>query len=50
MVDLGEGLGACLQLVEPRPAPQAAALRPELYQQLQREPRGFLAIRALARP
>lgn len=38
------------QLVEPRPVPQAAALRPELYEQLQREPRGFLAIRALARP
>jgi ubiquinone/menaquinone biosynthesis C-methylase UbiE len=37
------------QLIEPRPVPQAEALRPETYRELHREPRGFLAIRALAR-
>jgi SAM-dependent methyltransferase len=38
------------RLTEPRPAPSAEGLRPEDYQRLHREPRGFLAIRALARP
>jgi SAM-dependent methyltransferase len=33
------------RLLEPRPAPQAAALDPEEYQRLAREPRGFLAFR-----
>jgi ubiquinone/menaquinone biosynthesis C-methylase UbiE len=37
------------RLLEPRPQPAAEALNPQDYQQLQREPRGFLAIRALAR-
>lgn len=38
------------QLIEPRPSPDAEPLRPEQYRDLQDEPRGFLAIRALARP
>nr|WP_298993256.1 class I SAM-dependent methyltransferase [uncultured Pseudokineococcus sp.] len=38
------------RLVEPRPAPEAADLRPEDYARLHREPTGFLAIRAVARP
>lgn len=38
------------RLVEPRPVPAAAAARPEEYERLHREPRGFPAVRALARP
>jgi len=38
------------RLLEPRPVPEAEALRPEEYARLHREPAGFLAIRALARP
>lgn len=34
---------------EPRPVPRAETLRPQEYRRLHREPRGFLAIRALAR-
>ncbi len=37
------------RLREPRPVPQAKALNPEDYELLNREPRGFLALRALAR-
>jgi SAM-dependent methyltransferase len=33
------------RLLEPRPVPEAAALDPEEYQRLAREPRGFLAFR-----
>lgn len=37
------------RLWEPRPAPQAAALDPDRYERLCREPSGFLALRALRR-
>lgn len=37
------------RLREPRPIREAQALRPEDYWRLHREPRGFLALRALAR-
>jgi SAM-dependent methyltransferase len=37
------------RLLEPRPEPQAAALDPDEHAQLQLEPRGFLAIRAVPR-
>jgi len=37
------------RLREPRPVPEAKALKPEKYELLHREPRGFLALRALAR-
>jgi SAM-dependent methyltransferase len=37
------------RLLEPRPAPSAEALDPEMFARLQREPRGFLAIRAVPR-
>jgi SAM-dependent methyltransferase len=35
------------RLLEPRPLPAGEALSPEEYERLQREPRGFLAIRAI---
>lgn len=38
------------RLHEPRPTPEAEARHPEEYRRLHREPTGFLAIRALARP
>jgi len=38
------------RLVEPRPQPAAEALDPEGYERLMREPRGFLALRAVPRP
>jgi SAM-dependent methyltransferase len=38
------------RLLEPRPLPAAETLAPDEYHRLQREPRGFLAVRALARP
>lgn len=38
------------RLLEPRPSPEAQGLRPGDYERLHREPSGFLAIRALARP
>ena len=38
------------RLLEPRPVAESAALRPEDYARLHREPSGFLALRALARP
>jgi ubiquinone/menaquinone biosynthesis C-methylase UbiE len=38
------------RLVEPRPQPAAEALDPEAYERLMREPRGFLALRAVPRP
>jgi SAM-dependent methyltransferase len=37
------------RLVEPRPAPEAAAIDPDKHRQLCREPTGFLAIRAVSR-
>jgi hypothetical protein len=37
------------RLLEPRPAVTAAPLGPLEYERLQREPRGFIAIRALPR-
>jgi hypothetical protein len=37
------------RLREPRPVPDAQALDPEEYERLHREPRGFLAVRAIAR-
>lgn len=37
------------RLREPRPVREAKALNPENYELLHREPRGFLALRALAR-
>ena len=37
------------RLLEPRPAPAAAEIEPEDFARLSREPRGFLAIRALPR-
>ncbi len=37
------------RLREPRPVPETKALNPEEYGLLHREPRGFLALRALAR-
>ena len=33
------------RLLEPRPAPEAAAIDPEDYERLCREPRGFIAFR-----
>ena len=38
------------RLLEPRPDPQAAEIDPEEYARLCREPRGFLAIRAIPHP
>lgn len=38
------------RLTEPRPVPEAATLDPAEYQQLSREPRGFLAFRLRPRP
>ncbi|CAN3126345.1 class I SAM-dependent methyltransferase [Mycobacterium sp. smrl_JER01] len=38
------------RLLEPRPAPEAAAINQDKYDQLHREPTGFLAIRAIADP
>jgi ubiquinone/menaquinone biosynthesis C-methylase UbiE len=38
------------RLLEPRPVPEAAAVDPEEYQQLAREPRGFMAFRLRPRP
>lgn len=38
------------RLVEPRPQPAAEVLDPETYQELMREPRGFLALRVVPRP
>jgi ubiquinone/menaquinone biosynthesis C-methylase UbiE len=38
------------RLTEPRPVPAAAALNPEQFEVLSREPRGFLAFRLLPRP
>ncbi len=38
------------RLIEPRPVPEGAALQPDNYERLHREPTGFLALRALARP
>jgi SAM-dependent methyltransferase len=37
------------RLREPRPVPEAQALDPAEYERLRREPRGFLAVRAIAR-
>jgi ubiquinone/menaquinone biosynthesis C-methylase UbiE len=37
------------RLREPRPVPEGRALDPEEYERLHREPRAFLALRALAR-
>ena len=37
------------RLTEPRPVPEAAALRPEDYAELTREPRGFMAFRVVPR-
>lgn len=33
------------RLLEPRAVPEAAAIDPDEYQRLAREPRGFLAVR-----
>jgi SAM-dependent methyltransferase len=38
------------RLTEPRPAPEAAALDPASYEQLTREPRGFMAFRLIPGP
>jgi SAM-dependent methyltransferase len=38
------------RLTEPRPAPEAAALDPASYEQLAREPRGFMAFRLVPGP
>jgi hypothetical protein len=38
------------RLLEPRPRPAAALIDRDDYEQLQREPRGFIAIRARPRP
>ena len=38
------------RLLEPRPVPEAAAIDPEEYQRLAREPRGFMAFRLRPRP
>jgi SAM-dependent methyltransferase len=38
------------RLLEPRPAPEAVAIDPEDYEQLAREPRGFIAFRLVPRP
>lgn len=38
------------RLLEPRPVPEAAALYPKDYEQLTREPTGFLAFRLVPRP
>jgi hypothetical protein len=37
------------RLLEPRPAPEAAALDPEKHDRLTREPRGFMAFRLIPR-
>ena len=38
------------RLLEPRPTPQARAIKPDDYERLLREPTGFLAIRAVPDP
>ena len=38
------------RLIEPRPLPEAAALEPERYERLAREPTGFMAFRLVPRP
>ena len=38
------------RLPEPRPLPEAAAIEPEDYDKLTREPRGFIAFRLVPRP
>jgi SAM-dependent methyltransferase len=38
------------RLLEPRPVPEAAALDPEHYERLAREPSGFMAFRLVPRP
>jgi len=38
------------RLLEPRPVPEAAALDPEDYERLAREPSGFIAFRLVPRP
>ena len=38
------------RLLEPRPTEQAAAINHEKYERLNREPTGFLAIRAVPHP
>ena len=38
------------RLLEPRPTEQAAAVNHEKYERLNREPTGFLAIRAVPHP
>jgi SAM-dependent methyltransferase len=38
------------RLLEPRPIPEAAAINPEDYEQLSREPKGFIAFRLVPRP
>ncbi|HEY6311859.1 MAG TPA: hypothetical protein VIY52_13780 [Streptosporangiaceae bacterium] len=38
------------RLLEPRPAREAAAVDPEHYEKLTREPRGFIAFRLAPRP
>ncbi len=38
------------RLLEPRPMPEAAALNPEEFDQLAREPRAFMAFRLVPRP
>jgi hypothetical protein len=38
------------RLLEPRPVPEAAVRDPEDYEQLGREPRGFVAVRVVPRP
>jgi hypothetical protein len=38
------------RLVEPRPVPEAAVIEPEHYEQLTREPRGFIAFGLVPRP
>jgi SAM-dependent methyltransferase len=38
------------RLMEPRPVPEAAAIDPEHYERLTREPRGFIAFRLVPRP
>jgi SAM-dependent methyltransferase len=38
------------RLLEPRPPAEAAAINPEEYERMRREPRGFLAIKAIPDP
>jgi hypothetical protein len=38
------------RLLEPRPAPEAAAVDPAEYEKLSHEPRGFIAFRQVPRP